>query len=81
MLQTGDKSGEVTARMNLSDLRVVVSLKSNSNIYPPAVGFKSSSNIYPNIFRNTNSSALAPAFQGYPNLAGKSAILRKASRI
>ncbi|XP_045905191.1 G-protein-signaling modulator 2-like isoform X2 [Micropterus dolomieu] len=75
--ETGDKSGEVTARMNLSDLRVVVSLKSNSNIYPPAVGFKSNSNIYPNIFRNTNSSALAPAFQGYPNLAGANSPSRR----
>ncbi|XP_044056935.1 G-protein-signaling modulator 2-like isoform X2 [Siniperca chuatsi] len=57
--ETGDKSGEMTARMNLSDLRLVVGLKSNSSIYP-------------NIFRNTNinSSALATAFQGYPNLAG-----------
>lgn len=66
MLQTGDKSGEVTARMNLSDLRLVVGLKSNSNLHP-------------NIFRNTNtnSSALPVSFKSYSNLPGKSALLRK----
>lgn len=59
-VQTGDKSGEVTARMNLSDLRLVVGLKSNSNIYP-------------NIFRNTNtnSSPLPVSYQGFPNFSGK----------
>lgn len=63
MLQTGDKSGEVTARMNLSDLRLVVGLKSNSNLH---------SSIFRNT--NTNSSALPTSFQGYPNLPGKSAL-------
>lgn len=43
-MQTGDKSGESTARMNLSDLRLVVGLKSNSQS---------------NIFRSANSSLLA----------------------
>lgn len=62
--QTGDKNGEVTARMNLSDLRLVVSLKSNTNIHT-------------NIFRGigTNSPALTTSFQGYPNLSGKSTFL------
>lgn len=61
LVQTGDKSGEVTARMNLSDLRLVVDLKSNSNIYP-------------NIFRNTNSNNLAfpVSYQGYSNFPGTS---------
>ena len=64
-LQTGDKSSEVTARMNLSDLRLVVGLKSKSNFNP---------NIFYNT--NTNSSALTGSFQGYPNLSGTSAVLR-----
>lgn len=66
--QTGDKSGEVTARMNLSDLRLVVGLKSNANIHT-------------NIFRGigTNSCALAPSFQGYSNLTGKSTFFRNVS--
>lgn len=61
LVQTGDKSGEVTARMNLSDLRLVVGLKSNSNIYP-------------NIFRNTNATSLAlpVTYQGYSNFPGTS---------
>lgn len=65
LLQTGDKSGEVTARMNLSDLRLVVGLKSNSSIPP-------------NIFRNTNtnSSVLAASFRGSPILSGKPVVLR-----
>uniref|UniRef100_A0A3Q0RWZ2 G protein signaling modulator 2 n=1 Tax=Amphilophus citrinellus TaxID=61819 RepID=A0A3Q0RWZ2_AMPCI len=60
---TGDKSGEATARMNLSDLRLAVGLKSNPNFHPY-------------LFRNTNanSSALAEAYQGYPSLPGKSAL-------
>ena len=64
--KTGDKSGEVTARMNLSDLRLVVGLKSNSNIHP-------------NIFRNTNinNSPLPVSYQGYSNLPGKSPLLRQ----
>lgn len=59
LVQTGDKSGEVTARMNLSDLRLVVGLKSNSNIYP-------------NIFRNTNTnnSPSPLSYQGYSNFPG-----------
>lgn len=65
LLQTGDKSSEATARMNLSDLRLVVGLKSNSNIHP-------------HIFRNTDSSssALAASFRGSPNLSGTPAVLR-----
>uniref|UniRef100_A0A3Q0S1G5 Uncharacterized protein n=1 Tax=Amphilophus citrinellus TaxID=61819 RepID=A0A3Q0S1G5_AMPCI len=61
--ETGDKSGEATARMNLSDLRLAVGLKSNPNFHPY-------------LFRNTNanSSALAEAYQGYPSLPGKSAL-------
>lgn len=61
LVQTGDKSGEVTARMNLSDLRLVVGLKSNSNIYP---------NIFCNT--NTNSSPLPVSYQGYSNFTGTS---------
>lgn len=60
MVQTGDKSSEVTARMNLSDLRLVVGLKSNYNIHP---------SIFQNT--NTNSSSLPVSYQGYPNLQGK----------
>lgn len=59
-LKTGDKSGEETARMNLSDLRLVVGLKSNSNINP---------NVFCNI--NSNSSVLPVSYQGYINLPGK----------
>ncbi|XP_034066072.1 G-protein-signaling modulator 2-like isoform X3 [Gymnodraco acuticeps] len=44
--ETGDKSAEATARMNLSDLRLVVSLKSNSNNHSY-------------IFRNTNTNSSA----------------------
>lgn len=46
--------------MNLSDLRLVVGLKSNSNIYP-------------NIFRSTNinNSPLPGTYQGYTNFSGK----------
>ncbi len=65
MLQTGDKSGEVTARMNLSDLRLVVGLKSNSNLR---------SNIFRNI--NTNSSALSASFPGKSALLRKSPFSR-----
>lgn len=65
LVQTGDKSGEVTARMNLSDLRMVVGLKSNANIH---------TNIFCTI--GTNSSALT-SFQGYPNFSGKSTFFRK----
>ena len=59
MMQTGDKSGEVTARMNLSDLRLVVGLKSNSNIH--------------HIFRNsnTNNTAIPGTQPAYFNLPGK----------
>ncbi|XP_078141634.1 G-protein-signaling modulator 2-like isoform X3 [Centroberyx gerrardi] len=57
--ETGDKSGEATARMNLSDLRLVVSLKSNSNIH-----FNSYCNT------NTNSSVLPASHQGYHSLPG-----------
>ncbi|XP_063747302.1 G-protein-signaling modulator 2-like isoform X3 [Eleginops maclovinus] len=44
--ETGDKNSEATARMNLSDLRLVVSLKSNSHMHS-------------NIFRNTNTNSSA----------------------
>ncbi|TNN38210.1 G-protein-signaling modulator 2 [Liparis tanakae] len=64
--ETGDKSGEVTARMNLSDLRLVVGLKSNSGI---------PSNVFRNT--NTNSSALPVSFQGYPSPQG----VRSSARI
>lgn len=69
LTQTGDKSGEVTARMNLSDLRLVVGLKSNANIHT-------------NIFRSIgpNSSALPAGFQGYHNLSGKSLFFKSARR-
>ncbi len=51
--------------MNLSDLRLVVGLKSNSSLHP-------------NIFRNTstNSSALTASFHGYPNLSGRATQLK-----
>lgn len=65
--QTGDKSGEVTARMNLSDLRLVVGLKSNANIHT-------------NIFRSIGTNSALPAsFQGYPNLSGKSTFFKNES--
>ena len=72
MLQTGDKSAEVTARMNLSDLRLVVGLKSKSNLHP---------NIFHNT--NTNSSALPLSYhesliaQRESSLQGKFALFRK----
>lgn len=62
LLQTGDKSSEETARMNLSDLRLVVGLKSNASVHH-------------NIFRNVNSSGLAASLQSYPHLSGKSSVL------
>lgn len=50
--------------MNLSDLRLVVGLKSNANIHT-------------NIFRSIGTNSALPAsFQGYPNLSGKSAFFK-----
>uniref|UniRef100_A0A3B5LD44 Uncharacterized protein n=1 Tax=Xiphophorus couchianus TaxID=32473 RepID=A0A3B5LD44_9TELE len=57
--QTGDKSSEMTARMNLSDLRIVVNLKANAGL----------NHMFSN--SNTNSSGVADNIQGYINLPGK----------
>uniref|UniRef100_A0A3B5LD41 G protein signaling modulator 2, like n=1 Tax=Xiphophorus couchianus TaxID=32473 RepID=A0A3B5LD41_9TELE len=57
--KTGDKSSEMTARMNLSDLRIVVNLKANAGL----------NHMFSN--SNTNSSGVADNIQGYINLPGK----------
>ncbi|XP_077462992.1 G-protein-signaling modulator 2-like isoform X2 [Stigmatopora argus] len=53
--ETGDKSGQATAQMNLSDLRLVVGLKSN---------------IYSNILSKTNNTSLSVSQQSYLNMSG-----------
>lgn len=63
LVQTGDKSSEATARMNLSDLRLAVGLKSNPNFHPYLFGNT-----------NANSSVLTEGYQGFPSIPGKSGL-------